>query len=132
MQIPELIPGAGSTATMPEGKKPAIFRYAKFNVEALCRLASALRQGIACTCDMNQHPATGSFNWAIFVSFEDGIQWVLRSPHNLSKANSSELSSKLLASEAATLRYLRLKSDIPVPEVYGYRYGVSKFEHYLS
>ncbi|GFF89456.1 hypothetical protein IFM47457_09794 [Aspergillus lentulus] len=103
---------------MPTDTKPAIFRNAKFNVEALCRQASALRQGIVCTCDMNQRPAMGSFNWAIFVSFEDGIQWVLRSPHNL--AASSELSLKLLASEAATLRYLRLKSDIPVPEVYGY------------
>ncbi|RLL94479.1 hypothetical protein CFD26_102709 [Aspergillus turcosus] len=106
---------------MPEGRIPhAIFRYAKFDVEALCRLASALRQGIPCTCAMNKLPATGSFNWAIFVSFEDGIQWVLRSPKRQSELTSSELDLKLLASEAATLRYLRLKSDIPVPEVYHY------------
>jgi hypothetical protein len=77
---------------MPEDKKPAIFMYAKFNVEALCRLATALRQGIACTCD-NKLPATGSFNWAIFVSFEDGVQWVLRSPH-VSEEALSELNLK--------------------------------------
>lgn len=29
---------------------------------------------------------------------------------------------KLLASEAAVLRYLRAHSDIPVPEVYNYWY----------
>lgn len=94
--------GSESTATMPEGRTPAIFIYAKFNVEALCRLASALRQGIACTCAMNQLLATGRFNWAIFVSFEDGIQWVLRSPYQREEAL-SELNLKLLASEAATL-----------------------------
>jgi hypothetical protein len=31
-----------------------------------------------------------------------------------------EMGIKLLASEAATLRYLRAYSDIPVPEVYDY------------
>lgn len=31
-----------------------------------------------------------------------------------------EQAEKLLASEAATLRYLKAHSDIPVPEVYEY------------
>lgn len=31
-----------------------------------------------------------------------------------------DLGVKLLASEAATLRYLKAHSDIPVPEVYDY------------
>jgi hypothetical protein len=31
-----------------------------------------------------------------------------------------EMGIKLLASEAATLRYLEAHSDIPVPEVYDY------------
>lgn len=32
-----------------------------------------------------------------------------------------EMSLKLLASEAATLQYMKANSDIPIPEVYYYR-----------
>lgn len=38
----------------------------------------------------------------------------------------SAWSMKLLASEAAVLRYLRAHSDIPVPEVYDYWYELSQ------
>ncbi|GKZ26084.1 hypothetical protein AbraIFM66951_009976 [Aspergillus brasiliensis] len=99
--------------------KPNIFTYSDFDLEAVCRQASALRQGIPCTCDFDQRPASGSFNWAIFIRFEDGLQWVFRSPHARTFMP-LEIGVKLLASEAATLRYLKAHSDIPVPEVYDY------------
>ncbi|KAJ9490536.1 hypothetical protein VN97_g2719 [Penicillium thymicola] len=83
---------------MSPNPKPEIFTYADFDHQALCIRASALRQGVSCACDPDQRPASGSFNWAIFISFED----------------------RLLASEAATLRYLRAFSDIPVLEAYDY------------
>ncbi|KAJ5432348.1 Aminoglycoside phosphotransferase, partial [Penicillium daleae] len=67
-----------------------------------------------------QRPVSGSFNWAIFISFEDGVRWVFRSPHSRSFMP-MEIGEKILTSEAATLRYLRAHSDIPVPEVYDYR-----------
>lgn len=104
---------------MPSDSRLPIFKYAEFNVEALCHQASALRQGTVCACDVNQHPSSGSFNWAVSILFEDGIQWILRSPH--ADAMSIEMSSKLLSSEAATLKYIEENSDIPVPEVYRYR-----------
>lgn len=98
-----------------------VFSYARFNLDSLCNVATRARNGIACTCDLNQRPATGSFNWAVSILFEDDIEWILRSPRSDLPSFSSELSSKLLASEAATLKYLRLDTDIPVPEVYSYR-----------
>ncbi|PYI03526.1 hypothetical protein BO78DRAFT_463224 [Aspergillus sclerotiicarbonarius CBS 121057] len=104
---------------MPPSPSPKIFTYGDFNLEAMCRRASALRQGLSCTCDPDQRPASGSFNWAIFLSFEDGIRWVFRSPHHRTFMP-IEMGKRLLASEAATLRYLRAHSDIPVPEVYDY------------
>lgn len=104
---------------MPSDERLAIFKYAKFDVKTLCHQASALRQGTVCTCDVNQHPSSGSFNWAISILFEDGIQWILQFPHT--NAMSTETSLKLLSSEAATLEYLNENSDIPVPEVYHYR-----------
>ncbi|KAL4987617.1 kinase-like domain-containing protein [Aspergillus falconensis] len=94
-----------------------LFTYADFNLDALCRQASTLRQGVPCTCDLDQRPASGSFNWAIFVFFEDGSRWVMRSPHARTFMP-MEMGTKLLASEVATLQYLNLHSDIPVPKVY--------------
>ncbi|RAK89063.1 hypothetical protein BO79DRAFT_194936 [Aspergillus costaricaensis CBS 115574] len=104
---------------MSSDSKPAIFTYADFDLQALCRRASTLRQGISCTCDQDKYPASGSFNWAIFISFEDGVRWVFRAPHPRTFMP-LEMGVKLLASEAATLRYLKVHSDIPVPEVYDY------------
>ncbi|KAJ5185394.1 Aminoglycoside phosphotransferase [Penicillium cf. griseofulvum] len=98
-----------------------LFKYYEFDVGALCQLASKMRREIACSCDLNQRPKRGGFNWTVFILFEDGLQWVLRSPV---VQNSPELSnesvSKLLASEAATLKYLKAYTDITVPDVYSY------------
>ncbi|GFG00835.1 aminoglycoside phosphotransferase [Aspergillus udagawae] len=104
---------------MPPIPRPNIFTYASFDLQALCRQASTLRQGISCDYNPDQRPASGSFNWAIFILFEDGVRWVFRSPHPR-KFMPMEMGMKLLASEAATLRYLKAHSDIPVPEVYDY------------
>jgi hypothetical protein len=104
---------------MSENPKPSIFTYADFDLQALCRQASMLRHGISCACDPDQRPASGSFNWAIFLSFEDTVRWVFRSPHHRAFMP-MDMGGKLLASEAATLRYIRAHSDIPVPEVYAY------------
>ncbi|KAJ5588917.1 hypothetical protein N7537_011595 [Penicillium hordei] len=96
-----------------------IFQYSDFDVSALCQLAGKTRK-LACTCDLNQRPMRGGFNWAVFVSFVDGIQWVLRSPAYNHPDLSERSVVKLLLSEAATLRYLKIYTDIPVPDVYSY------------
>ncbi len=87
-------------------ERATAFQYAEFNAPALCRLVSNLRGGQRCSCDTSQVPACGSFDWTILISFYDGVEWVLRS---------------LLASEAATLMYIRANSTIAVPEVFAYR-----------
>lgn len=99
----------------------SVFKYAKFNAAALCRLVSKLRGGQTCICDTSQVPACGSFNWAILVSFVDGVEWVLRSPRDRGAIKSRETNLLLLASEAATLKYIRANSTIPVPEIFAYR-----------
>ncbi len=98
-----------------------IFKYANFNVPALCRLVGKLRGGQACICDTSQLPACGSYNWTILVSFPDGVEWVLRSPRDDGAIRSCETNILLLASEAATLKYIKANSTIPVPEVFAYR-----------
>lgn len=104
---------------MSLNSKPKVLTYAGFDLQALCRQVSKLRQGVSCTCDLDQRSASGSFNWAIFILFEDGALWVFRAP-NCRAFMPMEMGIELLANEAATLRYLRVRSDIPVPEVYYY------------
>lgn len=101
--------------------KPDIFTYATFDIQALCQLASGLRNNTACTCNRDQIPASGGFNWAIFISFKDGMEWVFRSPRTGYGTISREVASKLLDSEATTLKYVRGNSDIRVPHVHSHR-----------
>lgn len=101
--------------------KPIIFRYAQFNLDALLALASSLRKQ-PCSCDESKPPLAGSLNWVIFVAFDDGVEWVFRSPHSGRRAFlSEEYTSRILASAIATLEYVRAPSSIPVPEVFAYR-----------
>ncbi|KAI1935728.1 hypothetical protein LOZ12_004424 [Ophidiomyces ophidiicola] len=97
-----------------------LFRHAKLDVNALCQLASSLRHGRPCSCDPDQAPQGGSLYWVVFVVFDDAVEWVFRSPRPDGVVQADETISKLLASEAATLRYIRSHSAIPVPEVYAY------------
>ncbi|KPM38214.1 hypothetical protein AK830_g8378 [Neonectria ditissima] len=104
---------------MPMPPQPNIFRWAKFNLEALLSLAKELR-GRSCTCDESKTPKTGSLNWVIFITFDDGVQWVFRSPRQDAFMFADETASKMLISEASTLRYLETHCSIPVPKVYSY------------
>jgi hypothetical protein len=103
--------------------KLKVFRYSHFDLDALLLLAGTLRKQ-ACSCDNSKPPLAGSLNWVIFVSFEDGVEWVFRSPHSGQRAFlSGEYTCRLLSSEVATLKYLKAHSAIPVPEVFAYRYA---------
>lgn len=105
---------------MPVPKQSNIFRHAKFNLEALLSLAKKHRDQ-PCTCDESQVPKAGSMNWVIFITFEDGVQWVFRSPRYDTFMYSDGTASKMLISEASTLKYLEANCSIPVPRVYSYR-----------
>ncbi|KAL9038615.1 MAG: hypothetical protein Q9180_003025 [Flavoplaca navasiana] len=103
-----------------------VFRYAEFDVNALCELASNLRGGQDCHCNPCQVPKCGSFNWAVRLSFTDGLEWLLRSPLQGYGYLSEYTSGLLLASEAATLRYIRAYSTVPVPEVFACKQVILK------
>lgn len=101
-------------------KKPQVFCYAKFDLSALLYLARQMRD-VPCTCDQTQRPMSGALNWALLLTFQDGVEWIFRSPLKLLYI-SPETTSDLLASEVATLRYIRQNSLIPVPEIFDFRY----------
>lgn len=110
--------------TMPNAKTPAtrgseIFFYAEFDLTALLRLAERLR-GRPCACNELQRPRAGAFNFVVFIEFDDGVEWVFRAPSARYAAPQGN-PGRIVASEAATLKYIRENSDIPVTEVFDYR-----------
>lgn len=98
--------------------RPKIFRYAKFELDALLTFVEKLRNR-PCHCDTTAPPMSGSMNWAVVVAFNDGVEWIFRSPRP--SALSDEYAARVLASEVATLNYIRTHSSVPVPEVFAYR-----------
>lgn len=60
---------------------------------------------------------SGSMNWAIVLLFNDGLEWIFRSPMS-DNGLSRELYEELLESEVATMKYVKSNSTIPVPEVF--------------
>lgn len=94
--------------------------HSTFNLPALLEHAGQLRN-IPCTCDVTQRPQNGSLNWAIFLSFEDGVEWVFRSPSAEEDDISSEVAGELLESEVATMKYIEENSYIPIPHIFDYR-----------
>lgn len=100
-----------------------IFTYAKFNPSALVDLAEKLRQ-IPCFCQPSKRPLCGSLNWVVILTFDDGVEWIFRSPRRSYSGVSEEYASLLLSSEAATRKYLRENTLIPVPEVFDYRQAI--------
>lgn len=99
-----------------------IFKWALWNPGAIASIARSMRNGMACTYDPIQKPVGGAFNWAVFFVFENGEQWVLRSPYDKKKSGiAPALSVSLIKSEVATLKYLKKYTSIPVPTVHAFR-----------
>ncbi|KAK1767706.1 hypothetical protein QBC33DRAFT_585666 [Phialemonium atrogriseum] len=92
-------------------QKRNIFFHASFNLTPLLRLAERLRH-------------QPSLNWTIFLEFDDGVEWVFRAPCSTYTA-AQGVTGRLLASEAATLKYIREHTSIPVPEVFHYSHELS-------
>ncbi|KAF4630908.1 hypothetical protein G7Y89_g7225 [Cudoniella acicularis] len=97
-----------------------VFFYATFDLSALLSLAEHLRQS-PCSCDESKRPESGALNWAITLLFKDGAEWIFRSPRKCHDI-SPETIARVLESEVATMKYVKLNSSIPVPEVFDYRY----------
>lgn len=112
-------PPCGQFLAKAMSKKTGVFLYATFNLSALLHLAGQLRN-IPCSCNSSQQPESGSLSWAIFLSFEDGVKWVFLSPRK-SHDISPETTAKWLESSVATMKYIKLNSAIPVPEVFQHR-----------
>ncbi|KFY95513.1 hypothetical protein V500_02740 [Pseudogymnoascus sp. VKM F-4518 (FW-2643)] len=81
---------------------------------AVCQLASKFRDNRPCyVADLK----CGSFNFCIKVQFEvDGEEWMLRFPI----PGKVMFAEQKVRAEVATIRYIKEKTDIPVPTVIAY------------
>jgi len=110
-------------------RKPGVFFYATFNLAALLHLAGQIRN-IPCCCDSSKQPESGSLNWAIFLSFKDGVEWVFLSPRKCYDISPNTI-IKVLESKVATMKCIKQNSSIPVPEVFDYRYVIGIYNRLL-
>lgn len=89
-----------------------VFKHPEFNVPTL--LALGERHGWkACSSNLSQTRASGSLNCAITISFEDGVEWIIRSPRTCFEVD-VKTAGILIASEVATLNYIRQDRSILV------------------
>lgn len=93
----------------------------QLNGPALCTRASSLRGGIGSTVDLSPKALSammGGQNCHAEVVFEDGVRWIVR--FRLAKTSSPprEIRDYLLQSEAATMRYLQMHTEIPCPTIH--------------
>lgn len=86
---------------------------------ALCRLATELRGGVA--CDTLRYATNGLHNiarlnnMARLLQFKDGVLCVAGVAMRRSAADAAKLRS-----EVDTMRWIRARSRLPVPEVFAY------------
>ena len=71
-------------------------------------------------CKVDPNPSRGSFNLVFFIDFDDGKSWVLKLPANGHPRCWDDFAAGALQSEAFTMRWIREKTTIPVPGVYGF------------
>jgi hypothetical protein len=88
-----------------------LHRLGKYSTPGIEKLASQYRNGAKCRC---VEVKNGSFNWCFKVVFENGgPTWAVRFPV---AGNVMHAESKVQR-EYAVMKFVREKTDIPVPEV---------------
>ena len=93
--------------------------------EELKVLASGIR---GMECELSEKYSLGHYNLVKRLTFEDGVSWIvrLRLPQlpSVFGAREAMKAADCMSIEIATMNYIRLNSDIPVPEVFGYDLSV--------
>lgn len=94
------------------------------NFDHLCSEATKIRQreeflASELTCSVNTAKFTcGTYNLVVALTFSDSTQWVARIM--LPQDDDDEDVAKLLLSEIASMDFVRSKTTIPVPRIFGH------------
>lgn len=71
-------------------------------------------------CSNLSPPLVGSFHILFPIKFGDGARWILKVPATGHPDRFDESDAKALTSEALTMRLIKRKTTIPIPEVYSF------------
>ncbi|KAK3675980.1 hypothetical protein LTR78_004172 [Recurvomyces mirabilis] len=111
-------------STHPLHTRAADF-IANIDWSSLTKNASQLRHGIPCT--LSEKFSVGHFNMVRRLEFEDGVLWIarLRLPELNSVFGEREALDveNSMRIEVGTLKYIREKTAIPVPDIHSYKFG---------
>lgn len=99
------------------------------NLDNLTAYASSIRrlnnsskndQAMSFECRIGLCPMFGSFHILFPVIFDDGVEWLLKVPAAGHSGCWDDSAARGLKSEAMTMKFLKEKTTIPVPAVYGF------------
>jgi len=71
-------------------------------------------------CTVSSKPLFGSYNILYPIGFADGIRWLIKIPAKGFSGCWTDSDARAITSEALTMRLIRQKTTIPVPEVFSY------------
>lgn len=99
---------------------------AQVDLQGLRSIASSLRDGMNCT--ISDKYTCGAYNLVYEIVFEDGISWIARlrsaSPVQVISQEfvfeSPTYKQHIMESEIVTMKYVRMHTTIPVPEIYAF------------
>ncbi|KAI0398956.1 hypothetical protein F4802DRAFT_611243 [Xylaria palmicola] len=114
--------GADTYETGGEYYKRATAFLAAVKWDVLASISSSLRNGIP--CEFGEKFSIGNYNMVRRIVFTDGISWVARVRMPPLKAASGALEvldvAGTLQVEIASMKFLKAKTSLPVPEVHSY------------
>ena len=90
------------------------FFFARICVQEFLNIAAKLREGDYTCCFGERN--WGSYNVVVYITFSDGVEWVVKIPRAMPRDGEE---SKSLKSEYATLVFLQRIRSIHAPKVYG-------------
>ena len=106
----------------------ALATYTRYNLEVEAALMSKDPSSVVeiapMPCKVDPNPACGSYNLIFFIEFDDGKVWVLKLSANGHPRCWDKFAAEALESKAFTMRWMRGKTTIPVPEVYGFNSSI--------
>jgi len=91
-------------------------KFAEINVNALERVASLANNGIGSKVLRFTH---GMYNAVFDVRFENDVSWIFR-VHCVETSVDSACTKAKIESTVATMRLVRCRTSIPIPEIYAF------------
>lgn len=138
-----------ASALQDEDENLAVFRavIAAVNFEAIPNLASSIRQerdgeseivprvgeeqsttrNIHCT--VSSKPLFGSYNILYPIEFADGVRWLIKIPAKGYSGRWTDSDARAITSEALTMRLVKQKTTIPLPQVFSFQSTIENELH---